>query len=73
MAKYDSLRKIERNRMLYQYHLAHPELSYEEVGKAFNVSRQTAHHIEKAEKKRILAEAVTKGELWSVGHYQRLK
>lgn len=57
MAKYDSMRKLERNRMLYQYHLSHPELSYKEVGAAFNVTAQRAYKIEKAEKKKILAPA----------------
>ena len=38
MAKYDGMRKIERNKTLREYALAHPELSNEEIGAAFNIS-----------------------------------
>ena len=38
MAKYDGLRKLERNKMLAEYVKAHPELSYKEIGQAFNIS-----------------------------------
>ena len=38
MAKYDSMRKLDRNKMLREYAKTHPELSLKEVGKAFNIS-----------------------------------
>lgn len=38
MAKYDSLRKIERNEMLREYVRLHPELSLAEVGRMFRIS-----------------------------------
>ena len=38
--KYDSERKLECNRLLVEYCLAHPELSLGEVGKIYNISRQ---------------------------------
>lgn len=38
VAKYDSLRKLERNQMLQEYADAHPELSLKEIGRTFNIS-----------------------------------
>jgi len=38
MAKYDTLRKLERNKMLQEYAKSHPELSLKEIGQAFNIS-----------------------------------
>ena len=40
MPKYDSLRKLERNRLLVDYFSNHPELSLSEVGLVFGVSGQ---------------------------------
>ncbi len=37
MAKYDSLRKPEKKRLIREYHTAHPELSYAEVGDIFGI------------------------------------
>lgn len=35
MAKYDSLRKLQRNKELVEYAEAHPEQTLEEIGAAF--------------------------------------
>lgn len=41
MAKYDSLRKIERNQALIEYAESHPDISLDEIGKMFdNISSQ---------------------------------
>ncbi|HUV46166.1 MAG TPA: sigma factor-like helix-turn-helix DNA-binding protein [Dehalococcoidia bacterium] len=45
MAKYDSMRKLERNKMLREYTLAHPELSLKEIGKAFGISTSRVSRI----------------------------
>ena len=45
MAKYDSMRKLERNEMLREYAKAHPELSYKEIGQAFNICAARAWRI----------------------------
>ncbi len=50
--RYDDLRKLERNNLLYDTRVAHPELSDREVGDMFNVSRQRAREIYLNEKKR---------------------
>lgn len=52
MAKYDSMRKLERNKMLREYAKAHPELSGKEIGRAFNISESRVWRIiHKGEKK----------------------
>jgi len=38
MAKYDSMRKLERNKMLREFAEAHPELSNKEIGRSFDIS-----------------------------------
>ena len=38
MAKYDSMRKLGRNRALREYAKTHPELSQREIGKIFDIS-----------------------------------
>ena len=38
MAKYDTLRKLDRNKMLQEYAKSHPELSLKEIGQRFNIS-----------------------------------
>ena len=45
MAKYDSLRKLERNQMLKDYALAHPELSLKELSKPFGITESRVWRI----------------------------
>lgn len=45
MARYDSLRKLERNKALQEYAKNNPDLSYKEVGQAFSVSESRAWRI----------------------------
>ena len=45
MAKYDSMRKLERNKMLVEYAEAHPELSLKEVGVPFSISESRVWRI----------------------------
>ena len=45
MAKYDSLRKLDRNKMLQEYARLYPELSLNEIGRAFNISASRVWHI----------------------------
>jgi len=45
MAKYDSLRKLERNQMLKDYALIHPELSLKELGKPFGITESRVWRI----------------------------
>ncbi|MHB8084380.1 MAG: hypothetical protein ACYDHZ_00945 [Dehalococcoidia bacterium] len=52
MAKYDSIRKTERNRELYELHLATPELSYAELGKRYDITGSRAHEIIQNEERR---------------------
>lgn len=47
VAKYDSLRKLERNRILREYADAHPELSLKEIGQTFNISTSRVSRIRK--------------------------
>ena len=39
MAKYDSLRKIERNKLLKDYAHCNPNLSLKEIGEVFGISQ----------------------------------
>ncbi|MBA7589724.1 hypothetical protein ES708_31813 [subsurface metagenome] len=50
MAKYDNLRKLERNAMLREYTKAHPELSLKEIGRAFNISESRVWRILRSNK-----------------------
>ena len=52
MAKFDSNRKLERNQLLYEHYLRHPELSLAEIGRAFNITRQRVSILISLEKKR---------------------
>ena len=52
MPKYDSMRKLDRNRLLVEYREKHPELSWAEIGKHFNVSPQRAWEIYNNERNR---------------------
>jgi DNA-directed RNA polymerase specialized sigma subunit len=45
--KYDSLRKIERNKALVKYKAEHPELSYKEIGAVFNIDASRVWRIVK--------------------------
>ena len=45
MAKYDSMRKLERNRLLVEYREKHPEASWAEIGELFKISGQRAWEI----------------------------
>jgi len=38
--KYEKTMKVERNREIVKLHQEHPELSLQEIGDKFNVSRQ---------------------------------
>jgi len=49
MAKYDGMRKLERNRMLYEYVDSHPGASMKEVGTIFGI---TVSRVSKLLKKR---------------------
>ena len=42
MARYDSLRKLERNKALREFKESHPDLSYKEIGVVFGVSEARA-------------------------------
>ncbi|MBA7558403.1 hypothetical protein ES708_00006 [subsurface metagenome] len=50
MAKYDSVRKLERNRLLVEYRGKHPEASWAEIGGLFKISGQRAWEICNIEK-----------------------
>jgi predicted DNA-binding protein YlxM (UPF0122 family) len=52
MPKYDSLRKLERNKLLYEYYLAHPDYSLQEIGDTFKISKQRVWEIIQNMKKR---------------------
>jgi DNA-directed RNA polymerase specialized sigma subunit len=51
MAKYDTLRKLDRNEMLREYAAAHPELSLNEIGQRFNISASRVWRIIHGNKK----------------------
>jgi len=51
MAKWDRLRKSERNRLLVEYHEKHPEMSWREIGELFNISGQRAWELYDNERK----------------------
>lgn len=40
MARYDSMRKLTRNKQLVDYKNSHPEESLKEIGAVFNISKQ---------------------------------
>jgi len=56
MAKYDRLRKLERNRLLVEYRDKHPEMSWFEIGQLFNISAQRAWELYDNERKRKATE-----------------
>ena len=63
MAKYDTLRKLERNKMLGEYARLHPELSLAEIGRAFNITPSRVcrilNSLKKAEEENKVATAKT--------------
>lgn len=50
MPKYDSLRKIARNKALKEYKEQHPDLSYKEIGEVFNITPSRVCRILKKER-----------------------
>ena len=50
MARYDSIRKIERNNALCEYVINHPTLSMREIGLVFNISTSRVSKILKKSK-----------------------
>lgn len=55
MAKYDTMRKLERNRMLLEYREKHPDLSLREIGRLFNITPQRVWGIIQGENKKARA------------------
>ncbi len=53
MERWDSLRKLDRNKMVYEYYKAHREQSLAQIGSAFNISAQRVFQIIQALEKRI--------------------
>ena len=51
MAKYDSLRKLNRNKALIEYRRSHPEASLAEIAEVFGISTQRVWEILKNEEK----------------------
>lgn len=47
---YAKLRKTERNRMLVQFVEEHPNLTLEEIGRVFNISKQRVSELLKIER-----------------------
>ena len=45
MAKYDSMRKLDRNMTLREYSESHPELSLKEIGRIFNITESRVWRI----------------------------
>ena len=45
MAKYDSLRKLERNKLLKQFKKDNPDLSLKEIGNVFGISESRVWRI----------------------------
>ncbi len=48
MAKYESLRKIERNKAVCEYAEAHQGMSQKEIGKVFGISGSRVSRIQSA-------------------------
>ena len=45
MAKYDSVRKTNRNLLLIEQHKRYPDLSYKELGTIFGITKQRIEQI----------------------------
>ena len=54
MARYDRMRKLERNKLLRKYQQEHPDASMREIGQVFNISPQRVHQLLKNSQKRKL-------------------
>ena len=50
--KYDTVRKAERNKAVYEYWLGHRHLSLNEIGIIFGVSGSRIHYIVRRERER---------------------
>jgi len=48
--KYDTLRKLKRNKMLVEYAKANPELSQKEIGEIFGITASRVSRILSKEK-----------------------
>jgi len=60
MARYDSLRKMERNRLLMEYYETHPDVSLREIGEVFGISSQRVWELINIEKKKATEKAETR-------------
>jgi len=57
VAKYDSMRKLERNRLLVDYRRRHPEVSLSRIGDEFDgITKQRVSELLKIEAKKKAAE-----------------
>jgi len=45
VAKYDSMRKLERNSLLINYRKRHPEANLSQIGEIFGISKQRVWEI----------------------------
>lgn len=52
MAKYDSMRKLERNKALYDFFLANQHLSYKEIGDIYKVDQSRVCRIIQKEREK---------------------
>ena len=59
MAKYDSMRKLKRNRLLIDYRNNNPEVSWAEIGELFNISPQRAWEIYQNGGKAVVSDQAT--------------
>jgi hypothetical protein len=59
MARYDSLRKMERNDMLKEYVRTHPDLSLKEVGLVFGITQSRVWRILHGKQKGKVTDART--------------
>lgn len=56
MGKYDTVRKIQRNKALVRYRDSNPDLSWREIGSVFGISTQRAHELYQRDKDKYGAE-----------------
>jgi DNA-directed RNA polymerase sigma subunit (sigma70/sigma32) len=45
MAKYDSLRKLKRNKTLLDYRKEHPDASLAEIGEVFGITKERVRQL----------------------------
>ena len=55
--RYAGQRKTARNEALHKYAQEHPDVTYEEIGKQFNISKQRVSELIKNEEKKKTTEA----------------